>query len=628
MITAVSGRRLLAAALIAFFAALQAHAQHVAPVLGDPRELRDFIDPLIRKEITGERIPGAVVAIVREGEPVYAAGYGFASLERKIPMVADRSILRIGPITGLFTATAVMQLAEQGRIRLDDDVNRYLHAFRVPDACARPVTIANLLTHTGGFEERLAGTCARGPEDVLPLERFLALRLPPRVFPPGDIISYSSQGYTLLGYLVESVTGVPYDRYVEENVLRPLGMERSGFTLPARLKPDLAPGYEVRRGSYRETPQTLLNIVPAAGMSATAGDIARFMTAQLDGGSCGGGRILGEATVHDMQSRHFANHEGLPGMTWGFFEGYYFNRRCLYVAGKTSGYAALLCLIPDQKVGIFISDNGYREDVLWVVLNAFLSHYYPSEPPLLVVTPEAAERARHFTGSYLNVRHSRSTLEKLNALRGGQTYVSVKDDGTLDIYGMRFAEVEPMVYRRVDGFERAAFREDRNGRVTHLFLDQDAHEKVSWYDTSLCQQLLLCFFCLAFIAAFFGWSDAAPEWDRDRTAAAGGAPAQRALALARTVSSLNLFFMAAIVAVFVRSDAGEVWFGFPRILALLLCLPFLSAVLSLGLAVAAVFAWCKGYWSSRRRLQYSVIAAAATGFIPYLYYWNLLGFRF
>jgi hypothetical protein len=226
------------------------------------------------------------------------------------------------------------------------------------------------------------------------------------------------------------------------------------------------------------------------------------------------------------------------------------------------------------------------------------------------------------------VKHPRSTIEKLGILRGGQTHVSVNDDGTLSIYRMRFAEISPKLFRRVDGFERVAFRADLNGRVTHLFLDQDAHEKLAWYETSLCQELLLCFFFVSFLLAFIGWSDQEPSWRADSSAATGGRPARLARTLAQAVSTLNLVFLTGIAAVFMRIGAGDTWFGLPPALPVLLCIPFIGLMLALGLPVAAVFAWRNGYWSLRKRLQFSVIAAAALGFIPYLYHWNLLGFRY
>jgi hypothetical protein len=94
------------------------------------------------------------------------------------------------------------------------------------------------------------------------------------------------------------------------------------------------------------------------------------------------------------------------------------------------------------------------------------------------------------------------------------------------------------------------------------------------------------------------------------------------------VSALNLVFLAGIAAIFMRIGEGDTWFGLPSILPVILCIPFVALVPAFGLPIAAAWAWRKGYWSLRKRLQFSIIAAGALGFIPYLYHWNLLGFRY
>jgi hypothetical protein len=452
--------------------------------------------------------------------------------------------------------------------------------------------------------------------------------MPPRVFPPGDLICYSYQGYTLLGYLVEVISGIPFDQYIERKILAPLGMNHSGFHPSARELPDLASGYDLQRGSYSPTPHIYLNILPAAGLEATAVDMARFMTAHLQGGSYHGNRILSEDTTWEMQRQHFTNHPRLPGLTWGFFETFYYNSHGLYHAGGILGYSSLLCLMPDQRIGIFVANNGYQQDEVWFIIDSFIKHYFPSTPLSVNLSPDMVDRARHFTGSYQHVRHSQHTIEKLSTLRSGQVYVSANDDGTLNIYGGRFAEIGPLVFRRVDGYEMAAFREDREGRVTHLFLDQEAHQKLAWYETSICQQLLLVMFLLSFVLPFVGWSDQGPDWEPDRSSNAGGSPAERSRRLAQLVSLVNVIFLVGVAVIFGSTGAGEIWFGFPRVLGVLLCLPFVSLVLALVLAVAAFAAWRWGYWSLRKRVQFSLMAAGALAFIPFLHHWNLLGFHF
>ncbi|HSK84909.1 MAG TPA: serine hydrolase domain-containing protein, partial [Rubrobacter sp.] len=128
--------------------------------LADPVELETFLDGVMSTQLETHHIPGATVAVVKDGEPFFAKGYGFADVERREPVVADETLFRIGSVAKLFTVTAVMQLAEEGQLDLDADVNTYLEDFQIPDTYSEPVSLEHLLTHTAGFEERIVGLFA------------------------------------------------------------------------------------------------------------------------------------------------------------------------------------------------------------------------------------------------------------------------------------------------------------------------------------------------------------------------------------------------------------------------------------------------------------------------------------
>ncbi len=113
-----------------------------------------------------------------------------------------------------------MQLVDRELINLDDDVNKYLKHFQLENNYPKPVTIANLLTHTGGFDERFIGVQALDASDVIPLGEYLGTRMPARVLPPGEVMSYSNHGFALASYIVESVSGIPFSEYIDENILQ------------------------------------------------------------------------------------------------------------------------------------------------------------------------------------------------------------------------------------------------------------------------------------------------------------------------------------------------------------------------------------------------------------------------
>ena len=217
----------------------------------DAREVEAFFDELIPSQLREEHLAGATVAVVKDGRIVFAEGYGYADREQRTPVVADETLFYPGSAGKLFTWTAVMQLVEEGKLDLDADINTYLD-FEIPDTYPEPITMAHLMTHMAGFEEQLAALLAEDEQDVLPLREFLIRYMPERVYPPGEYFAYSNYGTALAGYIVERVSGEPYEQYVTDHILKPLGMEHSVATqpLPAHLAADLSKGYHYQDGTY------------------------------------------------------------------------------------------------------------------------------------------------------------------------------------------------------------------------------------------------------------------------------------------------------------------------------------------------------------------------------------------
>ncbi len=195
----------------------------------DPAELAVFLDGLLGGLMAERHIPGAVALVVKDGTVFFAKGYGFADLETRRPVNPEATLFRVASVSKLFTATAVMQLVEQGKLDLHVDVNQYLESFSLKAGFGKPVTLANLLTHTGGFDDAFLGSAQPLEWEPIPLGKYLSIHMPPRVMPPGDLISYSNHGLALAGYLVERASGQPFAEYVKEHILQPLGMQRSGF---------------------------------------------------------------------------------------------------------------------------------------------------------------------------------------------------------------------------------------------------------------------------------------------------------------------------------------------------------------------------------------------------------------
>jgi CubicO group peptidase (beta-lactamase class C family) len=189
-------------------------------------------------------IPGAVFVMVKDGQVFFTKGYVTANLDKQTPVDLERTIFSVMSVSKLFTATAIMQLVEQGKIRLDADVNTYLKQNQIAPTYPQPITIAELLTHTAGFDDdtEAIGHVVATPDAVVSLHEYLAVHPPVRILPPGDRMLYSNVAYDVLGAVVEDVTGQPFAQYMDAHVLRPLGMTHSSFLPPAESG-DLATSY-------------------------------------------------------------------------------------------------------------------------------------------------------------------------------------------------------------------------------------------------------------------------------------------------------------------------------------------------------------------------------------------------
>jgi CubicO group peptidase (beta-lactamase class C family) len=158
----------------------------------DEKELAAFMDGIVSAQIKAYHIPGATVAVVKDGRIFFTSGYGYADF-------------RVGSVSKLFIWTAVMQLVEQGKLDLDADVNTYLKDLQIPATFERPITLKNLMSHTSGFEDLATGgrLFVQNASDIIPQEEYLKERMPARVRPPEAVTAYSNYGSSLAGYIVE-----------------------------------------------------------------------------------------------------------------------------------------------------------------------------------------------------------------------------------------------------------------------------------------------------------------------------------------------------------------------------------------------------------------------------------------
>jgi CubicO group peptidase (beta-lactamase class C family) len=262
-------------------------------------DLQSFLDGLMSQTLVDKNLAGAVFTVVKDGQPLFAGGFGYANVEKKTPVTADQTLFRAGSISKLFTAIAVLQLVEEGKLDLNRDINQYLD-FKIPETFPLPITLRHLLTHTGGFEEQHRDLLVTQPEALQSLGDFLKQHIPDRIFPPGRVPAYSSYGLSLAGYIVERASGIPFAEYVQYQILSPLKMDHSTFQqpLPEAMRSAMSSGYVTASGP--PGPFELVAESPAGGLTATANDMARFMQALLNHGKLDAAQILSTQSVDEM----------------------------------------------------------------------------------------------------------------------------------------------------------------------------------------------------------------------------------------------------------------------------------------------------------------------------------------
>ncbi|MGZ4866796.1 MAG: serine hydrolase domain-containing protein, partial [Candidatus Angelobacter sp.] len=397
-------------------------------------DVHAFLDGFVPMQLEREDIAGAVVLVVKDGAIFFAKGYGYSDVEKRTPVTVDATLFRPGSVSKLFTWTAVMQLVEQGKLDLDRDINEYLD-FKVPAKFDKPITLRNIMTHTPGFEEQIKDLISEEATPIATLKQHLVTHIPERIFPPGSTPAYSNYGASLAGYIVERVSGRPFNDYVNDNIFKPLGMAHSSFAqpLPAELKGLMSTGYKL--GSGKPKPFEIIEEAPAGGLAATAADMARFMIAHLQNGKIENAQILRPETAAQMHSRQFGLSPALNGMCLGFYEEARNGRRIIGHGGDTVYFHSDLHLMLENGIGFFVSYNSAGKgeisprSALWY---HFLDRYFPYTPPKIEKLASAEADAKTVAGRYLTSRRSESSFLKVGAVEEN-VRVTPDENGTIKV---------------------------------------------------------------------------------------------------------------------------------------------------------------------------------------------------
>ena len=605
------------------------HPPPVNATLGDPQELETFVDGVVTKQLEEIHIAGVEVTIVKDGQLLLCKGYGYANVEKGIPVDPEQTMFRPGSVSKLFTWTAVMQLVEQGKLDLQADVNTYLMDFKIPATYPQPITMLDLMGHTAGFEDTSEGMFADEEGALTSMGDYLARYMPERVYPTGQVSAYSNYGAALAGYIVELVSGEPYEEYIEAHILRPLGMAHSTMQQPPpeHLLGERSNGY-VFDGQYQFNPFGEVS-APIGGLYASGADMGKFMLAFLEEGMYNGGRILKPETVRLMLTQSYTFDSTLPGWAHGFEEFFHNGQRLVGHGGDIGPVHTVLRLIPTEKTGFYIS---YNTDIEWqdrlTLLNAFMDHYF--QAPEVENEPVKGENSLdtnysqlgHYTGFYINSRMNYHNPEKIEELYS-MFWMRPGPGGELQrAYVLGFmpqdtwVQIRPMVFQNTLTGGLAVFKADEQGEVRYLRIVDEPHYfiKQPWYGGQVMMGMILAFSGLTFLLTGITAPITTFISRRKREA---GERSSRLMRLTRGAALALCLAFVAFVAIFTQYMGNEDQ-PIIRILA------WVIAVLTLSVTPLAIIAWWKGWWSRIGRLHYTLIALAGLAFTWFLAYWSVL----
>ncbi|WOF44422.1 beta-lactamase family protein [Sphingopyxis indica] len=344
--------------------------------------LEDFVDGVLAQQLATREVAGAVVTVVKGGKVLFTRGYGFADVDRGIPVNGQKTLFRPGSVSKLITWTGLMQQVEAGKVDLDADVNRYID-FTIPPFEGQPIRVRDLLSHTPGMSDlRYDEKDWAKPETY---QSFLKTHIPERLWAPGTEISYSNYGAALAGYIVERVSGEAFPDYVTKHIFQPLGMTHTTFVEPltGENAANMALGYKFVDGRFEAKPYERYDkIMPAGSAASTAPDMARFMLAMLGGGALDGKRILTPESVALLESDSVANAPGLPGMAHGFMVAREKGPRLVGHGGNTMDFHSYLLLAPEADLGFFVSYTGGEGSygARTELSDAIIGRLFPQQP--------------------------------------------------------------------------------------------------------------------------------------------------------------------------------------------------------------------------------------------------------
>lgn len=363
-------QRTLLSALLSAAAIALAFVQYAAAQTINLDRVVAELEPEIQRALVEGKIPSASIALVSGDKVIWTGAYGYSNLWARTPATPSTTYL-IGSTFKAMSTVALLQQMEQGKFKLDDRVNDYLTEFKIQKEDPKnPVTFRHLLTHTSGLPGGFGAFSVWGDTVPPPLEEYLSKSLVIDK-PTGSVVVYSNIAYTLIGYLVQKFSRVPYKKYIQDNIFTPLEMTNTAFEPTPAMDERISMPYTVdeKTGSQVPAVRVKASVWPAGIVYGTIYDQANWLITNLNNGVFKGKRIISEKTMEQMFTRQYDQFKGGIEGIWGnetagfgltWWSQVRDGDRYFAHSGSLSGYTAFLLGNRDRKFGFAILTNGNR----------------------------------------------------------------------------------------------------------------------------------------------------------------------------------------------------------------------------------------------------------------------------
>ncbi|WBX84532.1 serine hydrolase domain-containing protein [Sphingosinicella microcystinivorans] len=553
-------------------------------VAGIPRAALDsFAETEVYGRLAGSRAPGAMIVVVDRQGNRYERAFGTLGPKDGTPLDTRRHLFHIASETKVITALGILQLAEAGRLSLDDDIETRLGGLRLKPEGGAPITIRHLLQHRAGIGNiPMVGSGLRDTRDHPPLETYLAEHAPKRLRPPGREIAYTNGAYTLLGRIIETASGEPYEHYIASRIFEPLGMTFARFPGTAAAPAPIAQGLFVSPGGTTAFPAVDTTTRPSGDAMMTAHEIGSFLVMMLNGGRYQGRQVIGGKALDTLYNDCWSADPVFGGRCLGptrILRG----GTPIYLHGgdyitSLSGWY----ILPEQGVALWVG-NTSSVPIDDGVFEAFLKRFHPALAA--VHAPKGTGPVESdLGGTYrINSQTMSASGRFFELLMPGSEYsVETRADG-ISVNGRRYVRIGPDLFRApgppaIDG-DTLRFRRDGDGRVFAFHSNARSATKIDAAGSAHVARAVFGI-TIAALAALFLFAAV-------RTALAFRRDTPKALPALAAITGL-LFVAGTLAALSLPAAGPFVMFGFPTLFRAAQALWALGGVAAVAMCITLV----------------------------------------